>query len=249
MSAPVSSAPETAAPGTVIDVFDASRRASAQRAAEERRLEPAAVYTFEEEQQPRASLVGVVGGIIGFITFLCAIWLASSTYLARIHHGDFQLAGFGLFALVALNLALGYGMTIAHEWLHALACRVLGGKPALVPSAPNRVAWSAQGQGFSRASYVTVLLAPLVIVAALWLIILAIAPALAAYLIVAVTINAAMSGADLWSLVIALRQPAQAAVFVDRHPGFIAYAITAPRPVKKTVTRPNGVKNGKQPKK
>src|SRR5579875_1173280 len=89
MSAPVSSAPETAAPGTVIDVFDASRRASAQRAAEERRLEPAAVYTFEEEQQPRASLVGVVGGIIGFITFLCAIWLASSTYLARIHHGDF----------------------------------------------------------------------------------------------------------------------------------------------------------------
>jgi len=247
MSAPVSSTtPEAVAPSAVIDAFDATRRATAQRAAAESRLEPATIYTFTE-QQPRASLVGVVGGVTGFVTFVCAVGLTVTTYLPRTHHSDFQLVGFGLAALIVLNLALGYGMTIAHEWLHALLCRLMGGSPAVAPSAPNRVAWSAQAQGFSRASYATVLLGPLVIVAVLWLIILAVAPALAAYLIVAVTLNAAMSGADLWSLVAALRQPERAAVFVDQHPGFIAYAIAAPKPVKKAAPKPNAAKPGKKP--
>jgi hypothetical protein len=245
MTAPPASAP-TDAPRvqTVIDAFDAAQRANAQRAAAEGRLEPVTDYTFAE-LLPRASLVSVAGGVMGFVTFLVAVPLVVTNYLARTHQAQFQLQGFALAALIVVNLVLGYGMLFAHEGLHAALCRLLGGTPTLTPTAdmPARVVWSAGAQGFSRASYVTVLLGPLVIVAVLWLIILAALPALAAFLVVPVTVNAVMAGADLWSVVAALRQPASAVVFQDHHPGFVAYAIAAPKPAPpKPLTRPTGAK-------
>lgn len=224
---------------TVIDAFDTAQRTAAQRAAAEDRLTPVTAYTFAE-LLPRASLVNVVGGVIGFFTFLTAVPLVVTNVLARTHQAHFQLQGFAFGALILVNLGLGYAMLFAHEALHAAVCRLLGGTPTLLPaSAPTRVVWSAGAQGFSRASYAAVLLAPLVIVAALWLIILAALPPVAAFLVVPAAVNAVMAGADLWSLVVALRQPTTAVVFQDQHPGFIAYAIAAPKPApKKPITRP-----------
>lgn len=248
MTAPTAPVPITAdAPPvqTVIDAFDAAQRTTAQRAAAEGRLAPVTAYTFAE-LLPRASLVNVVGGVIGFFTFLIAVPLVVTNVLARTHQAQFQLQGFAFAALILVNLALGYAMLFAHEGLHAAVCRLLGGTPTLLPaSAPTRVVWSAGAQGFSRASYAAVLLAPLVIVAVLWLIILAALPAVAAFLVVPAAVNAIMAGADLWSLVVALRQPATAVVFQDQHPGFIAYAIAAPQPApKKPITRPAGTPAG-----
>jgi hypothetical protein len=233
------SAPEIAgplpAPHAIIDAIAAPNRAALQRAATEGRLETATEYTFPE-LAPRASWVGVIGGAIGFFTFLTAVPMVVTNYLARTHSATLQMQGFTLFAIVAVNLALGFGMLVGHEWLHATVARALGANPTLAPGTGERLQWRASTQGFGRASYAAVLLGPLVICAVLWLILWALAPIVAAFLIVAATVNAAMSGADLWTLLVALRQPADEVAFVDQHPGFVAYRITA-APVAKPATK------------
>lgn len=223
-------------PRTIINSFSATERAANQRAATEGRLDPLTDYPFAE-LMPRTSLIGVLGGVLGFLTFMVAVPLTVHTYLGRLHQPTFQLAGFTLFMLIVLNLGLGYGASLAHEWLHATTCRLMGGNPQMVPAGQYRFVWSAKGQGFTRASYAVVLLAPLVILTALWAILLITLPNVAAYLIVALVINMAMSGADLWTAIIALRQPPKAAVFADRHPGFVAYAIAPPKAAPKPVTK------------
>ncbi|MBA3825295.1 MAG: DUF3267 domain-containing protein [Ktedonobacterales bacterium] len=233
IAAPTTSAPQR--PRTVVDSL-ATRRAASQRAATEGRLELLTDATITEDSTT-GSLVGVAGGIMGFVTFAVAVPLTAWAYLARLHHGTWQLEGVTLPALIAVNLLLGYGASVAHEWLHALACRTQGGNAFLVPAASYRFAWTAPNQGFSRSSYAVVLLAPLVVVAAVWLIVLAISPAIASYLIVPAVVNAALAGADLWTFFAMRRQPARADLFIDRHPGFAAYAITITKPVRKTVVK------------
>ena len=230
ITAPTTSAPQR--PRTVVD-SNATRRATNQRAATEGRLELLTDATIQEDSMA-GSFAGVTGGAIGFVTFIITVPLTGWTYLARLHHGTWQLAGVTLPALIMVNLLLGYGATVAHEWLHAAACRVQGGNAFLVPTLAYRYAWTAPGQGFNRASYMRVLLAPLVVCALVWLVVLAISPAIAAYLIAPVVVNAALSGADLWTLVLLIRQPERATIFVDRHPGFAAYAITTTKVAHKT---------------
>lgn len=230
-------------PSTVIDAFDATQRAASQRAAAEGRLEEVTDYPFAE-LMPRSSLVSVLGGALAFLTFMLAVPWTVSTYLARVHHATFQLTGFTFFLLIAVNVLSGYGVTLAHEWLHATTCRLMGGNPTMAQPEQYRFVWSAKGQGFTRRSYAVVLVAPFVSVTVLWLIVLAAFPNVAALLIAALTVNMMLSVADLWPLVVALRQPPQATIFADRHPGFVAYAITAPKvapkmATKKTVTVPN----------
>jgi hypothetical protein len=233
------SAPEIAeplpAPTAIIDAIAAPHRAALQSAATEGRLEAATAYTFPE-LEPRASWVGVIGGVIGFFTFLTAVPMTVTNYLARTHSDTLQMQGFVLFALVVVNLALGFGMQVGHEWLHAQVARALGAKPELAPGAGQRLQWRASAQGFGRASYAAVLLGPLVIGAVLWLILWALAPIVAAFLIVAATVNAAMAGADLWTFLIALSQPAEEVAFVDQHPGFLAYRIAAAPAAKPAAT-------------
>ena len=229
-------------PTTIIDAFDAAQRETSQRAAAEGRLEEAVDYPFAE-LMPRTSLVTVLGGALGFLTFMLAVPWTVSTYLARVHQATFQLAGYTFFLLVVVNLFAGYGVSLAHEWLHAITCRRLGGTPTIVPVGQYRFVWSANGQGFTRRSIAMVLLAPFVSITVLWLILLAAFPDIAAFFIAALTINMVLSVADLWPLVVALRQPATAVIFADRHPGFVAYAITAAKvapktAIKKTVTVP-----------
>jgi hypothetical protein len=232
-AAPTTSAPQR--PRMVVDTAVA-RRAASQRAATEGRLELLSDATITEDSTD-GSLIGVTGGIIGFVTFAIAVPLTAWAYLARLHHGTWQLAGVTLPALIAVNLLLGYGATVAHEWLHAAACRVMGGNAFLVPTAPYRFAWTAPQQGFSRASYGMVLFAPLVVMSVVWVLVFAISPAVAAYLIVPAVVNAALAGADIWTLFAMRRQPERADIFVDRHPGFASYAITSTKPVRKTTAK------------
>jgi hypothetical protein len=225
-------------PRTIVDAFDATAKANAQRAATEERLAVVTDYSFPE-LLPRASLVTVLGGVMAFVTFAIAAPLTLHTALTRIHHTTLQLTGFSLFALIVLNLGLGYGASQAHEWLHATTCRLMGGNPTLARVGQYQFAWSATEQGFTRKSYAAVLLAPLVVVTLLWVILLLALPNVAAFLIGALVVNMALTSADLWTLVVALRQPEQAVIFADRHPGFVAYAIAAPKlTTKKTVTVP-----------
>ncbi len=233
IATPTTTAPQR--PRTVVDA-DATRRATSQRAAAEGRLELVTDASITEDSLA-GSLVGVSGGIIAVATLLVAVPLTAWAFQARSHHTTWQLTGITLPALIAVNLLLGYGATIAHEWLHAAACRAQGGNAFLVPAAPYRFTWTAPNQGFSRASYALVLVAPLLAFAVVWLVMLALSPVVAAFLVAPVAINAALAGADLWTLVVARRQPERAALFVDRHPGFATYAITTTKPIKKTVAK------------
>jgi hypothetical protein len=215
---------------------DPARRAASSRAAAEGRIELLTDAAIPEDSTA-GSLVGVTGGIVGFITFMLAVPLTVWAFATRTHHGTWQLSGGALPALILVNLLLGYGATVAHEWLHAAACRAQGGNAFIVPTTPYRYAWTAPNQGFSRGSYALVLLAPLVVFAVVWLALLAINPLFAAYTIVPAAVNAGLAGSDLWTLLATRRQPARAAIFVDRHPGFAAYAITTTKPVRKATAK------------
>jgi hypothetical protein len=229
-------------PRSVIVGFGEARDAALQRAASEGRLEAQAEYAVDE-YAPRSSYIGVVRGVMGFFTFLAAASLVISV-ASRHQMGDsyLQLTGFTPGVLILVNLALGYGMIIGHEWLHAEACRILDGKATLAPPSnpvqEQPLIWSARMQGFTRRGYLIVLLAPFVVVLVVWVVFLIVFAPVAAFTIVPATVNAAMSGADLWIARAALRYPANA-IFADRHPGFTTYTIVeAKAGRKRTTTRP-----------
>ncbi len=235
-----------ARPRAVITGLGEAKDAALQRAASEGRLEARTEYAVGE-YAPRASYIGIVRGVMGFVTFLTAASLVIGVAMAR-QMGDsyLQWTGFTPGLLILINLALGYGMIAGHEWLHAQACRVLGGKATLMPpSTPVQeqpVIWSARMQGFTRAGYLAVLLAPLAVVLVVWVAFLLLFAPLAAFTVVPATVNAAMSGTDLWIAWAVLQQSPQA-IFADRHPGFTTYTVVQAKAGRKRVTtRPAAAK-------
>lgn len=217
-------------PRTVID-HDATRRAASQRAASEGRLEPLTAYATNLPD--RASFIAITGGMLGFIAFMLAVPLTVNTYLARTHAGTLQVQGWFLAFLILGNIGIAYLATLGHEGLHALACRLLGGQPHLAQAGQYGVAWSAPAQGFSRNSYLIVASSPFVVGTAIFAIVLAAAPQLAAFLIAALVANAFLSAADLWVARAVAQTSDKAALFVDTHTGFVTYAITANKQMKK----------------
>jgi hypothetical protein len=225
-----------ARPRAAIGALDADA-AGLQRAATEGRLEVAASYSTEEPTS-RASLIHVTSGVLAFVTTFIAVPLVIAIDLSRTHANSVQIANSAVFWIILVNVAAGFATVIAHEALHALACRLLGGRPVLTQTTPLTVAWSAPGAAFGRRSYVVVTLAPLVIVLVIWIVLLVALPAVAGFLLAVLVVNMAASGADLWIALAALQQPANAALFADTNAGFVAYAVTAVKATRRKATAP-----------
>ncbi len=225
-------------PRLVVGKLDASVAGPLQQAASDGRLDIAGEYSTETPTE-RASFINITSGVLGFVTTILAVPLALVTYLSRAHAGNVQISGGAVFALIIVNIAAGFGAVVAHEALHALACRLLGGAPALTQTTPLTIAWSAPTAAFARRSYLAVTLAPFVVVLVAWLVILVAVPAASAFVLAALIVNMAASGADLWIARAVTRQPPGAVLFADTNTGFVAYAVTATRPArKKTPTTP-----------
>src|SRR5579884_1959351 len=227
-------------PRTVVDPFDAERREKCQRAAGEGRLEPVGVYSVAGPSNI-ASLMNVLSGFLGFITFIITVPLTVTGYLGHQHTTGFAINGGMVMAIILANLAIGYVTAITHQGFHVIACKLIGGSAGAAQVEPYRFKWSAPSQAFSRNAYITVLITPLIAFTLLWVIIWLISPGVAAYLIIALVVNVVASGEDLWLIAVLLRQPDSAEVFLDIFSGFVAYAVTATKPArKKPSTTPLG---------
>jgi|GEM_PF-2686074 len=224
-------------PATALDPFDATAHARSQRAATEGRLEQLGEYTIAGPSI-RLSLINIVSGLLGFISFIVAVPLTVANVLAKGHHTSFELTGGTLGALIVLNLLGGYLSSIAHQGLHVLLCRFMRGNATLTEVDQYIYRWRAVGQAFSRRAYLVVLLVPFVAVTVLWLLIMVIAPVVAAFLIVPLVVNSVASGADLWLAWAVRQQPVAAALYLDTQHGFVTYRIVEPKSSQKKVTTP-----------
>lgn len=219
-------------PRQVIARLDAATNAETQRAASEGRLEPAAVYSAEQPTT-RASLIQVSSGVLGFAAALIAVPLVLMNAVARAHGAYTQAEGGMFAALVFVNIVAGFAAVAAHDALHALAVRLLGGQATLVATSPFTFAWSAPAQGFGRRSLLFVVLFPFLALTLLWVILLIAYPPAAALTVAGIVASTATAGIDLWVVRALSRAPAGHAVFVAQPDGYIAYAVTATKPVRK----------------
>lgn len=130
--------------------------------------------------------------------------------------------------LVVVNI-VGYIMMIPlHEAVHALVILALGGRPRFGLKLPLAAYCTAPNQLFLRGGYLTVALAPLVGLSALALVVAALWPNLAAWLLLAVAGNVSGAVGDLEVARIIWRLPKDILI-ADTETGYIAYRVTDER--------------------
>ena len=160
---------------------------------------------------------------------ISAVVYAGVIELARQWLHASQLLGAGplllrIGLLVALNI-LGYvAMIPAHEAVHALVILALGGRPRFGLKFPLAAYCTAPNQLFPRNDYLAVALAPLIVLSGLALIIAALAPNVAAALLLAVAGNVSGAVGDL-EVTRAIRQQAPDTLVADTATGYIAYRL------------------------
>jgi Putative zincin peptidase len=223
-------------PSIVLDRFNVARKRESQRAAVEGRLEARASYDIHGPTN-RASIVAVIGGILGVVTFFCTIPLTVSHYFAMQHANHFELQDGTLVALFIGSVVAGYASVLLHELLHAAVVRVLDGTPLLTTTERYTLLWSMPSQVLTLGNYIVVLLTPFVFFIIVWLLVWLVAPAVVAYLIAPVIINMAMSGPDLWLAVAALRSVPKDTLIAPTYDGFTVYAITAKKAERKRAAK------------
>lgn len=140
-----------------------------------------------------------------------------------------QLLGDGpLWLRIALLLAINIGgyivMIPAHEAMHALVILSLGGRPRFGLKLPLAAYCTAPNQLFMRDDYIAVALAPLIALSAVALVIAALAPNVAAGLLLAVAGNVSGAVGDL-EVVRAIRGQAPETLIADTATGYIAYRL------------------------
>lgn len=223
-------------PRIVYDALNGKNQMKYQQAALEGRLSQVAEYSFAAPSD-RASFASIAGGAMAFIICIIAISFTTTLYLSRHHQSLFELSGGILGIFIVSNLVLGYAMISGHQLLHAAVHRLMGGTPVITQTEQYTLLWSAPAQGFSRQSYLAVLLGSPVIGLVLWCILALLAPNIAALFIVPVVVNMALSGNDIWLSVMASREHAESVVFTPVSDGYIAYTVTAAKVARRQKSR------------
>ncbi len=149
--------------------------------------------------------------------------------LSRQMHHSGQLLGYGpavvrIALLITFNI-LGYVLMIpAHEAVHALVILALGGRPRFGLKLPFAAYCTAPDQLFLRNGYLTVALAPLVGLSVIALLIAALAPDVAPWLLLAVAGNFSGAVGDL-EVVRGVAPLREDALVADLETGYIAYYV------------------------
>jgi len=211
-------------PYIALDPFDAMVPVTIQQAITEGRLEGSGDYQFAGPSN-RASYMTVVTGVATFFVAIAALTATVTAYLARTHQNSLQLEGGLLLFLIICNAGLGYLQLSVHEGLHGLVHQLAGGSPQYLFEENYTYHWSAPNQAFSRRFYTITMLAPLAFFTLLWLIVLLVAPGVAAFILVPFIVNLALSGSDCWLVWAAQQQTATSIFFVRINDGFITYTV------------------------
>src|SRR5690606_33643689 len=123
-----------------------------------------------------------------------------------------------------LFFAVILAVTVVHEIIHGLVAAVLGAKPAF--GVGPGIAYTTFLEPMSRAAYLAVGLAPLLIMSVAFVVAALYWPSAAGWLLAAAIINASGAIGDLWMSYRILRAP-RGARFYDLADGF---AVLAPDP-------------------
>ncbi len=141
----------------------------------------------------RVSLGLLLASGAGFLALdLVVRWLSRAEPLFGSGASALRVVGF-----VLANTAAYALMVPLHEAVHAVVIICLGGRPRFGLKLPFAAYCTAPGQLFTRAAYTVVALAPLVVLSALGILIICLAPNLGAYLLFGLAGNVAGAVADL----------------------------------------------------
>ncbi len=227
MNTPTPPAQRTALSPTVRIVsrgLRASNRRAYEQAARSGQLETiASADVLAPERLPQLASRSLWMLIVSAAVYALVIGLSR-----QMHHSG-QLLGDGpavarLALLVTFNI-VGYVLMIpTHEAAHALVILALGGRPRFGLRLPFAAYCTAPDQLFLRNGYLTVALAPLVGLSVIALLIAALAPDVAPWLLLAVAGNVSGAVGDL-EVVRGIAPLREDALVADLETGYIAYHV------------------------
>lgn len=151
---------------------------------------------------------------------LIPVWAVVFTAVVGILGGRTSYSATFQFLGLFLIIALVVGVILVHEAIHGLVAALLGTRPSF--GVGPGFAYTTFLDPMSKAAYLAVGLAPLVLMSIVALIVALAWPALAGWMIAAAVINASGAIGDLWMTVRILRSPAGAR-FHDLADGFAVY--------------------------
>lgn len=128
--------------------------------------------------------------------------------------------------LLVTNVVAYLVVMVLHEAAHGLVFLMLGGRPTFGTRWPIALYCGAPNQLFSRNAYLAVGLAPLILLSALGIALIILAPAFAPFVQFALVGNVAGAAGDLWAARILWKQPASTLI-EDTASGFTIYGLTA----------------------
>lgn len=120
------------------------------------------------------NLAAAVVFVIALVPFLAVYTITHN------NQTSFELAGWGLLAAVVATLALTGVALVIHEGIHALVVKRAGGAPTYGAKLIGKVMpvffVTADGHLFTRAQFIVVALAPLVVLSAVFTVLIAFVP-------------------------------------------------------------------------
>lgn len=164
---------------------------------------------------------------VGLILLLgsAAVFLGLQTVARTLRHVPL-LPGSGspllVVGLVAGNLLAYVAILPLHEAVHALIILLLGGRPTFGLKLPLAAYCTAPNQLFTRAGYAAVALAPLILISLAGIVLIGLAPNVAAYTLFGLAGNVSGAVGDLAAARRTLALPPDALI-ADTATGFIAY--------------------------
>ncbi len=175
----------------------------------------------------RGPLIGmnVVGGL-GFIVALAVVFSLLTVYYQL--GAPLILEGLSASLPVWAYLLMLLGTLAAHEGLHGAAMIALGFRPRFGMKLRKLVLYTTADAYFSRRQYLIITLAPLLVITLVGLpVMLLLTPAIAAWVGIAVAMNAASSIGDMWMAAVMASFP-RAALFRDEADGMSIYLPDGP---------------------
>ncbi|SRR5579883_1770139 len=207
----------------LIDRFHIQRRRELQSALDAGRMRKRDELTLLDPEQIRplaiyGLLLLLVGGVFFAVLDLVVAILSLHTWWPT------GLSWWSLLVWLVLNVA-GYVLILPiHEAIHALAFLFWGGRPHFGARLPLVLYCGAREQLFRRTPYLTIGLAPLVVISLVGIILPFLSPPLAFYAFFALVGNLSGAVGDIWVVRRLLQLPAHVWV-EDTETGYRAWEI------------------------
>lgn len=208
---------------TIVDRFHPQQRGTWQSAVDQGCLQQVdELALFEQEQMLPLARFSLQLFVLSGIFFIVLNLLA---YTWRTGQHGVSLTWGQVLLWLLINVVAYFAILPVHELLHGVAFAFWGGRPYYGARLPVALYCSARQQLFPRNYYLVVGLAPLIVITLAGIIWTLLAPALSAYVLLAVIGNAAGAAGDLW---VARRlQTLPGKVFVeDLETGYRAWEVT-----------------------